>query len=56
MGLFGAAQGLGGGSNKAPLLKMSHTFPAINENSHSYNLPKEDPKKYQSRETNLEFC
>ena len=47
MGFFGAAHGCGG--------YLSH-ISYNDETWHSYTLPKEGPKIYESRDTFLEFC
>ena len=43
MGLFGAAQGWGGGSLKRPRPKIYHTYPTMMKLG-SYTFAKEDPK------------
>ena len=54
MGIFGAAHGLGEGGRrqKDPLPKIYHTYSTMMKLG-SYTLPKEDPKKYESRDTFL---
>ena len=56
MGLFGAAHRLGRGSGvkKPSPLNLSHIF-YNDEAWNSYTLPKEDPKRYESRDTPSEF-
>ena len=48
MGIFGAAHRWRGGrgGKKAPLPKISHTYPTMMKLG-SYSLPKEDPKNIQ---------
>ena len=53
MGIFVAAHGWGG-SKKVLLAKICHTYPTM-MTWHSYTLPKEDPKIYESRDTRFEF-
>ena len=55
MEFFGTAKGWGWGLKKVLSLKsFSHTY--NDKTWHSYTLPKEDPQKYKSRDTPLEFC
>ena len=53
MGLLGGVHGLGGGK-KSPLPKICHTYPAMMKLGTV--IPKEDQKKYKSRDAFLEFC
>ena len=55
MGFFGAAHGWGGGQKAPPPPKKLSHIHYNDETWHSYNLPKEDPKIYESRDTPLEF-
>ena len=48
-GHFRGCKRIGGGAN------LSH-ISYNDETRHSYTLPKEDPKIYQSRDTGPEFC
>ena len=53
MDLFEAAHGWG--AKRPPPLNLSH-ISYKDETWHSYTLPKEDQKIYESRDTPLEFC
>ena len=53
-GLFGAAHGWGGAKSPPPY-NLSH-IPCKDETWHSYTLPKEDSKIYESCDSPLEFC
>ena len=58
MVFFGAAHGWGGGVQKAPLPfpKICHTYPAMMKLGTVIPYPKKIQKKYESRDTPLEFC
>ena len=54
MGLFGAAHGWGMGQ-KAPLLKICHTYPTMMKLDTVIPYLKEIQKTYRLRDTPLEF-
>ena len=56
MGFFGAAHGYGGGSKKAPLPKICHTYSKMMKPATVIPYLKKVQKIYKSRDTPLEFC
>ena len=55
IGFFGAAHGWGG-SKKATLPKICHTYPTMMKLGTVIAYPKKIQKIYQSGDTPLEFC
>ena len=55
MGFFGAGHGWGVGK-KAPLHKICHTYPTTMKLGTVIPKPKEIQKRYESRDTPVEFC
>ena len=56
MGIFGAAQGWGGGKKPLPLPKICHTYPTIMKIDTGIPYVMKIQKIYESRDTPPEFC
>ena len=56
VGIFGAAQGLLGGSKKAPLPEICDTYPTVMKPRTVIPYLQKIQKIYESRDTPSQFC